>query len=101
YERALDGVDDAHQWRAARLDIDFDAIVPRETRQRWRALPGAADVRGRTIPIEYDVETNDAGESIGVARLRIPEKLARLVTPDDLPELDRPLRFAVHRGARG
>jgi ATP-dependent helicase HrpA len=37
----------------------------------------------------------------GVARLRLPEKMARTLHESELPKLDRPLRFAVHRGARG
>ena len=41
YERALDGVEDLHQWRAARLGIDWESVLPREERERWRALPGA------------------------------------------------------------
>jgi hypothetical protein len=101
YERALDGVTNTRQWMASRLPVDWDAIVPRDERAHWRRLPGAADVRDRTVPIEYDVEADAAGALHGVARLRIPEKLARLLAEDDLPVLDRPLRFAVHRGARG
>lgn len=101
YERALDAVEDTHQWLATRVPVDWDAIVSRDERQRWRALPGAADIRDRTVPIEYDVEVDDAGATQAVARLRLPEKLARVITKEDLPELDRPLRFAVHRGARG
>ncbi len=38
---------------------------------------------------------------VGVARLRLPEKLARTLDEDELPALDRPLRFEVSRGARG
>ncbi|HEY7395612.1 MAG TPA: hypothetical protein VH559_12245, partial [Gemmatimonadaceae bacterium] len=37
----------------------------------------------------------------GVARLRLPEKLARTLVEEELPVLDRPLRFIVTRGARG
>jgi hypothetical protein len=33
--------------------------------------------------------------------LVLPEKVARSLVEDELPVLDRPLRFAVHRGARG
>ena len=49
------------------------------------------------VPIEYEIEDARAG----VARLELPEKLARGLEADDLPKLDRPLRFAVSRGARG
>jgi hypothetical protein len=36
-----------------------------------------------------------------VARLRLPEKIARTLTEAELPVLDRPLRFVVLRGQRG
>ena len=38
---------------------------------------------------------------MGVARLRLPEKLARTLSEAELPMLDRPVRFVVTRGARG
>jgi hypothetical protein len=101
YEKSLAGVEDAHQWKAARLDVDFDALLSRGERERWLKLPGAAEVRGRTVPLEYDVEFDDAGVPHGVVRLRLAEKLARALTEDDVPVLDRPVRFSVHRGARG
>ncbi|MFN8582324.1 MAG: hypothetical protein U0163_15290 [Gemmatimonadaceae bacterium] len=65
------------------------------------ALPSAAEICGSRVPIEYDVESGgDEGTSVGVARLVLPERLARTVRDDDLPTLDRPLRFVVHRGQR-
>jgi hypothetical protein len=33
--------------------------------------------------------------------LRLPEKIARNLAEEELPRLDRPLRFIVTRGARG
>jgi hypothetical protein len=36
-----------------------------------------------------------------VARLRLPEKIARSLTDGELPALDRPVRFVVLRGQRG
>jgi hypothetical protein len=101
YERALVGVDDVHQWRAARLEVDFGALLPPEERRRWLQLPGAVEIRDRTVPIEYDVETGVDGRRVPVARLRLPEKLARTLVADELPRFDRPYRFVVHRGARG
>ena len=52
------------------------------------------------MPIDYDVEEVD-GRPRGVARLRLPEKLARTLTEEELPALDRPVRFIVLRGPRG
>ncbi|MFN2566499.1 MAG: DEAD/DEAH box helicase [Gemmatimonadaceae bacterium] len=102
YERMLEeqGVASLHQFREARLDIDADAIVPRAERERYLALPGAVELRDRTVNIDYDVEETPQGP-VGVARLRLPEKLARTLSEAELPTLDRPLRFAVHRGQRG
>ena len=38
---------------------------------------------------------------MGVVRLVLPEKLARSLVEEELPLLDRPVRFAVSRGRRG
>jgi hypothetical protein len=102
YERMLEeqGVTSLDQFREARLDIDADAIVPRAERERYLALPGAVELRDRTVNIDYDVEETPEGP-VPVARLRLPEKLARTLSEAELPTLDRPLRFSVHRGPRG
>ena len=57
-------------------------------------------MRDREVEIDYDVEETD-GRPIGVARLRLPEKVARTLTEGELPALDRPVRFVVARGQRG
>ncbi|MHB8838549.1 MAG: hypothetical protein ACYC7F_06305, partial [Gemmatimonadaceae bacterium] len=100
YERAIAGVRDVQEWRAARALLDADDFVPRDERLRLRVLPGAVDVRDRAVPIDYEVEDTPTGVT-GVARLRLPEKIARTLVEEELPALDRPLRFAVVRGARG
>ncbi len=100
YERAIAGVRDVQEWRAARALLDADDFVARDERLRLRALPGAVDVRDRAVPIDYEVEETPTGVT-GVARLRLPEKIARTLVEEELPALDRPLRFAVVRGARG
>ena len=97
YARMLEGASSVDDFRAMPLAIDADAIVPAAVRARWLALPSVTTVRDHEVPIEYDVE-DGAG---GVARLRLPEKLARTLHESELPVLDRPLRFSVHRGARG
>ena len=101
YERAIEPVGDLHQWRAARIELDFDAIVSREERARWRGLPRTVDIRDRQVPVEYDVEFDDANAPHGIARLVLPEAIARTLTVEEVPAADRPLRFAVHRGVRG
>ncbi|HYC52436.1 MAG TPA: DEAD/DEAH box helicase [Gemmatimonadaceae bacterium] len=102
YERQLDAQDvrSYNDFRRARLGIDADAILPRAEREKYLALPDYVEIRGREIPIRYDVEETN-GSSVGVARLQLPEKLARSLSEAELPSLDRPLRFVVPRGARG
>src|SRR5207247_7835859 len=54
----------------------------------------------REIAIRYDVEETARGPR-GVVRLSLPEKIARSLAEEELPRLDRPMRFVVARGARG
>jgi len=97
YEDRLHGLESLDGLASLDLRLDPDTIVPSDARARYMALPGAVEVRGSTVPIEYDVE-----ESVGgVARLRLPEKIARTLVESELPALDRPLRFVVPRGQRG
>lgn len=100
YEAQLASVESMTDFRHAYLVIDADAIVPREVRERYASLPSTTSVRGREVEINYEVEETPEGAR-GVARLRLPEKIARTLTDNELPVLDRPLRFIVTRGARG
>jgi hypothetical protein len=100
YEEQLANVASATEFRSARVDVDADAIVSRETRERYASLPSSVEVRGKDVEIHYDVEESPEGNR-GVAQLRLPEKLARTLVDEELPSLDRPLRFVVTRGARG
>ena len=87
-------------FRRATLGIDAESILPRAERERYMRLPDMVEIRGREIEIRYDVEESPGGPR-GVARLYLPEKIARTLAPEELPSLDRPLRFVVPRGARG
>ena len=78
-----------------RLALDPDAVIPAEVRAELDALPSSLHLYGDRVPLDYDVETG-----AGVVRLRLKEGQARRLRPDDLPELDRPLRFTVIRGKR-
>jgi ATP-dependent helicase HrpA len=89
-----------HEYRAAPLRFDADAFVPRDERARLSALPGAAEIRDRTVPMHYEVEDTPDGP-LGVVRMVIPEKVARGLAREELPDLDRPVRFTVTRGGRG
>jgi len=94
---------DATNWeqiRALPLKLDRRVFVTEAQLAAAQALPGAVELRDRTVSLEYDVEEHD-GVPLGVVRLRLPEKLARSVVQEELPVLDRPLRFVVPRGQRG
>jgi hypothetical protein len=101
YESQLADVNDMQEFRNASLRLDVGALVPADVRARWMRLPGAVEIRDRTVPMHYEVEEAPDGTVHGVVRLQMPEKLARTIVAEELPELDRPLRFAVTRGARG
>ncbi len=112
-------------FRNAGLVVSVDDFVPAKLRRRLRALPSEVTVRGWEVEIGYEVEdwampiapgeedtvpsgaaaaeatTAEEVMRVGVARLRLPEKLARTLDKDELPALDRPLRFEVSRGSRG
>jgi ATP-dependent helicase HrpA len=87
-------------FRGKRLVVDADAFISPELRQQLEQLPDQVTVRDRDIDIDYDVEERN-GDRIGVARLRLPEKLARTLVEEEIPRLDRPVRFVVLRGQRG
>lgn len=94
---------DARSWediRAMPLLLDRRDFLNEAQLAAARALPGAVEIRDRTVGIDYDVEELDGGR-IPVVRLRLPEKLARTLVPEELPVLDRALRFVVPRGQRG
>ena len=79
YERQLASVNSMTDFRHAPLDVNADEIVPREVRERYASLPSSVAVRGRDVEIHYDVEDTPTGP-LGVARLRLPEKIARTLT---------------------
>jgi len=102
YEAQLaeQGVRSLSDFRRARLGIDADAILPAAERERYMAMPDTVEIRGREILVRYDVEERD-GATTAVARLTLPEKMARTLSEEELPAFDRPYRFVVTRGQRG
>ncbi|HVZ78455.1 MAG TPA: DEAD/DEAH box helicase [Gemmatimonadaceae bacterium] len=100
YVDALQDVRSMQDFQHAPLRFDADAFVLREERARLARLPSRVRIRDQECEVHYDVEESEAGV-LGVARLRLPEKLARTLVEQELPALDRPLRFIVTRGARG
>lgn len=104
YESAMG---DAREWeeiRAMSLRLDRRTFVSDAQLAEARALPGYVEIRDRTVSLEYDVEDGvEDGETapVGIVRLRVPEKLARSLVQEEVPALDRPIRFVVPRGQRG
>jgi HrpA-like RNA helicase len=103
YKERLANVGSLTEFKQADLDLSaqLEALSPRSARAAYDNLPSRTEVRGRDVEIDYDVEEDADGRTHGVARLRLPEKVARTLTESELPTLDRPLRFVVARGQRG
>lgn len=100
YEARMGEATSWEEIRALPMLIDRRDFVSEAQLATARALPGAVEIRDRTVGIDYDVEEHDGGR-VPVARLRLPEKLARTLVAEELPRLDRAVRFLVPRGQRG
>jgi len=96
FAEKLARVDSYGAFLEADLSLDPDHFVSRDERAKWLALPDTATIRGAEIPLDYAVE-----DGVGVVRARISEKLLWQIEPDDVPVIDRPLRWTVVRGKRG
>ena len=91
--RQLEGVTSWEDFLRTRLVLHPAELIDDRTREQLEALPGSLRLRGDAVPLDYEVEGG-----IGVARVRLREGQARRLRQDELPALDRPLRFAVQRG---
>ena len=91
----LAGVESWEAFIGRALALDADAVVPVDVRARLDTLPASLHLYGDRVPLDYDVEPTG-----GVVRLRLKEGQARRLRPQDLPALDRPVRFTVIRGKR-
>jgi hypothetical protein len=100
YESRLENVWTLDEFRAAHLDVKVEDFVAADIVHEYMSLPSEVDIRGRVVPVEYDLEW-EGDRAVPVARLRLPERLTRGLLEDELPRLDRPLRFVVPRGQRG
>jgi hypothetical protein len=95
-ERLRDQMSEVRSWKdflRTPFALDAEALVAEGERHRLDALPGMIRLFGDAVPLEYEV-VNGAG----IVRLKLREGQARRLSPDALPDLDRPLRFAVVRG---
>src|SRR6266566_3571530 len=84
YEEQLANVNSMDDFKSARLSVDRERFIPHEIRERLERLPSHVMVRDRDVEIDYDVEEGD-GRRRGVARLRLPEKIARTLTAAEIP----------------
>lgn len=75
-----------------RLRLEVEATVPDDVRTALAALPGAVHLHGDAAPLTYEVL-----DGSGIARLHLREGQARRLRPQDLPNLDRPLHYAITR----
>jgi ATP-dependent helicase HrpA len=89
-------LDQAKSWDEflrTRIALDRAQLVDDATREQLEALPGRLHLRGDAVPLDYEIQDGE-----GVARVRLREGQAKRLRSDELPRLDRPLRFAVLRG---
>jgi ATP-dependent helicase HrpA len=91
--RQLEGVTSWEQFLRTRIRLDPTELVDSATRERLDALPGRLHLRGDAVPLDYEILGGQ-----GVVRVRLREGQAKRLRPGELPQLDRPLLFAVQRG---
>jgi hypothetical protein len=90
---AVEGISTWEEFLATRLQLDPVGAVPAAERERLAALPSSLRLLGDQVPLDYEIERGE-----GVVRLRLREGQARRLRTEELPTLDRPLRFGVMRG---
>jgi hypothetical protein len=94
--RVREQLDRAESWddfQRTRVALDPAGLIDQANRERLMALPGMVRVRGDAAPVDYELRDGQA-----VARIRLREGQAKRLRLDEVPVLDRPVRFAVQRG---
>jgi ATP-dependent helicase HrpA len=89
----LKTVESWDDFQRTRISLDPAALVEQAIRERLESLPGMVKVRGDAAPVDYEIQNGE-----GVVRVRLREGQAKRLRPDEVPALDRPVRFAVQRG---
>lgn len=89
----LEAVESWAGFLATPLRLELEGMIAADERAALEALPSAVRLRGDAVPLDYEIA---AGEP--VVRLRLREGQARRLTLQEIPPLDRPVRFAVVRG---
>jgi hypothetical protein len=90
---AVEGLSTWEEFLATRLPLDPVGAVPAAERERLAALPGSVRLLGDQVALDYEIEHGQ-----GVVRLRLREGQVRRLRAEDLPALDRPIRFSLSRG---
>ncbi len=88
----LGAVDSWETFLRQRVDLDPGTFVSEGERQRLGELPSMVRILGDAAPVQYEVN-----QGVGIARLHLREGQARRLRPQDLPEFDRPVRYAIVR----
>ena len=91
--RQIDDVASWDEFLHTRLTLDVASTVDEMERDRLTDAPASVHLLGDTVPIEYEIESGE-----GVARIWLREGQARRLRIEDVPQLDRPVRFGVVRG---
>jgi hypothetical protein len=89
----LETVTSWDEFQRTRIVLDPNELIDPATRQQLEALPGSLHIRGDAVPLDYEIQTGEP-----VVRVRLREGQAKRLRQDEIPRLDRPLRFAVQRG---
>jgi ATP-dependent helicase HrpA len=89
----LENVSSWEEFLHTRITIDPEKLVDASTREQLESLPGRIHFKGDAVPLEYEIQNGE-----GIVRLRLREGQAKRLRPEELPRLDRPVRFAVQRG---
>ncbi len=95
-DRIREQLESVRSWgdfQSTRVDLHPNELLDSTTRQRLEALPGSLHIRGDAVPLDYEIQDGQA-----VVRVRLREGQAKRLRMDEVPRLDRPLKFAVQRG---
>ncbi|HZB27907.1 MAG TPA: DEAD/DEAH box helicase, partial [Gemmatimonadales bacterium] len=95
-ERIRHQLENVSSWEGflhTRITLKPEELVDVDDREKLLSLPGRIHVRGDAVPLDYEIQHGE-----GIVRVRLREGQAKRLRLEELPRLDRPVRFAVQRG---